>query len=894
VFRSAALDNICARLGARSDRAWTLPMCGSAVICLVSVVTIWTGTAYIVGEDFRRSRETAAHDTANLARAFDEHIVQSLHALDQTLLLARDAYLRDGTRFDLPHWTVESKFRTDVAFNISIADRTGRIVFSNVLSDPVNIGDREYFRIQSESHADDLLLGKPMTGRITRRPMLTLSRPITDGSGFFAGAIILSIDPSYFTSFYRSVDLGARGLVQLVGTDGTVRAGVADSSQRAGQSLAGSMLFEKVAERPTGSFVGADATDAVVRIASYRTIPAYALVVVVGLSLDEVLAAPVRSRNIALFGASVLSMLVLAFTTATLRGQYRLNTSEFKFRSMFEVAPVGIALISTTGQIHQANGAFARLADHPEPDLRGRRIQELLEGPNGGCFATCPEANRNGTAPPRECSLRRRDGTLCTVLCNTTRASAADPLVWVTLQDISERKRAESKIWDAAHRDTLTELPNRLYLSETLDELLAAPDPGRPLGLLLLDIDNFKVVNDTLGHEAGDLLLRKAAERLQRVRTQSDFVARYGGDEFAVVVRDFGNEKNLMRIARRLLRTLGRRVVYRGQTIEMHSSIGIAVAPKNGTERSDLLRRADLALYRAKHQGRNRAVMFEPAMLAEAEHQYRTVTLFHRAVEEGRIVPVYQPQVDLVTGEIVGVEALARIDDGELLPPAAFAAAFRDGESCRLLGRQMLDRVTRDLARWRAADLSLRIAVNASSFELTEDSYAERLLALLKERGIRFEDIEIEVTETSVLDDSVPAVGRNLGILSSHGVSVALDDFGTGYAALSHLKSLPITRVKIDRSFIANITSDRESRAIVAAVVRLSHSLGKTVVAEGIENAEQLEELRTIECDAGQGFAIARPMRAEDIGTFVLRNLAERGARAGGELFDVAIAAAAP
>jgi len=491
--------------------------------------------------------------------------------------------------------------------------------------------------------------------------------------------------------------------------------------------------------------------------------------------------------------------------------------------------------------------------------------------------------------------MRRPDGTRCTVLCSSAPASTAGPLTWVTMQDISERKRAETDIWNAAHYDTLCGLPNRLYLTEVLDAMLSATTASGPTSaLLLLDIDNFKVVNDTLGHEAGDLMLRKAAERLHRVRTSSDFVARYGGDEFALLLRDYGSERDLMRTARRLLRTLGRRVIYRGQTVEMRASIGIALAPRHGAGRIELMRSADLALYRAKNLGRNGAVMFEPTMLVDAECRYRTINSFRRALDEGRIVPVYQPEIDLVSGEIVGFEALARVDDGELLPPASFAAALSDPESCRLLGRHMLDQASRDLARWRLAGLTPRVAVNASSYELTDEGYADHLLGLLKERQIPFADFEVEVTETAMLDDGVPAVANNLRALSSAGVSIALDDFGTGYASLTHLKSLPITRVKIDRSFIVNIATDRESRSIVDTVIRLSHSLGKTVVGEGIENDAQFDELHRLACDVGQGFAVARPMRAEDVGTFMLRNLVERGSRPGADLFGVAIAAAAP
>ena len=411
--------------GRQRDGAWTLPMWGSAAICLVSVITIWAGAAHIIGEDYRRTRETALHDTANLARAFDEHVIQSLQALDQTLLIARDAYLQNGVRFDLPQWVVESKFRTDVAFNISIVDRGGKVIATKITSAPVHVGDREYFRFHAESQTDTLNVSKPLIGRVTGRPSLFLTRRIGDDMGHFAGVIVLSIDPAYFTSFYQSVDTGRHGTVQLVGTDGTVRARIAGTDRRAGQSLVGSALFANRDARAISSFTGIDPTDGIARVTSYRTIPVYSLIVVVGLAVDEVFADTVRSRNVTIAGASLLSMLMLAFTLATLRGQHRLNVSELKFRSMFDVAPVGIALVDSTGDIREANGAFARLADRDECDITGRRIDEFFEGPRGGCFTACPEENIRGLAPPRECAVRRPDGTRCTILCSSAPASAA-------------------------------------------------------------------------------------------------------------------------------------------------------------------------------------------------------------------------------------------------------------------------------------------------------------------------------------------------------------------------------------------------------------------------------------------------------------------------------------
>ena len=870
----------CLLAGWARGRRLTLPMLGSCALCLLSLITIWTGAAYIVAEDYRRSRETAVHDTANLARAFEEHIVRSLQAFDQALLMARDAYQQVGPGFDLPRWVVTSKFRTDVTLNISIADRRGILIASHVGTSavPVDISDREYFQAALGRTDDELFISKPLIGRVTGKLSLLLGRRITAPTGEFTGLIMLTVDPSYFASFYQSVDLGKYGMVQLVGIDGTVRARVAGTDRSTGQSMTDSTLLRLVRERPSGSFLTRGRLDGVARISSYRKVPGYPLVVTVGLSRNEVFATASANRMVALAGATILSVLLTAFTIVILRGQQRLNASEFRFRSMFDVVPVGIALVGPGGELLEVNRAFARLADRPPGDLAERQIDDILLGHAAGGFDRLRDEADGEEHASHECDVRRPDGSTSTVLCSAAPASSHDTLTWLTMQDISERKRAEAEIRQAAFFDLLTGLPNRKRLCDILDERLATPlAVSEAFALLLLDIDNFKFINDTLGHEAGDVVLCTVAQRISRIRAGSDFVARLGGDEFAIVVGGCGGRQTLLRIAHRVLRSLRRKIVYRGQTIEVRASIGIVICPEHGRTRVDLFRSADLALYRAKHLGRDRAMVFESAMLADTERHYNVITAFRKAAAENRIVALYQPEVMLQTGEVAGFEALARIDagGGRLLSPAEFGAALNDSESSRILGRHMIEQAVTDLLAWEEAGLDVgRVAVNASHFELADESYASRVVKTLTARGIPFDRFEIEVTETAMIDDTVPAVARNLDALVGHGISIALDDFGTGYASLTHIKSLPIARVKIDRSFIVNITTDPESQAIVEAIIRLSHSLGKTVVAEGIEHPEQMRRLRELGCDAAQGFAIARPMPAEAVGAFLLRNMA--------------------
>jgi diguanylate cyclase (GGDEF)-like protein len=439
-------------------------------------------------------------------------------------------------------------------------------------------------------------------------------------------------------------------------------------------------------------------------------------------------------------------------------------------------------------------------------------------------------------------------------------------------------QRAQDRLWEAANLDTLTRLLNRNRLNEVVAAIIADPNACQErFAVLLLDLDNFKFINDTLGHEAGDLVLRTAAKRIKRASDGAQLVARLGGDEFALVLRGGSKQLQIDEAAQRILRALQRKIKYRGHSVEVSISVGIACFPDHATTWSGIFRAADLALYSAKRAGRNRAVVYDPAMLVEAEKTFAMLESVRFAIENDRITPYYQPQVATKTGEVVGFEALARIvkEDGRLEMPTEFVSALEDPEVSRAFGMKMMEKVVTDMRLWLAAGLEIkRVAVNASTLELRMDDYAERVIAILQKNEVIPDLFEIEITETAAFDDNIAVIGRNLAALAAHGVSIALDDFGTGFASLTHLKMPSITKVKIDHSFVGSIVGDPESRSIVDAIIRLSQSLGKVVVAEGVENDVQLATIHELDCDIAQGFLFSEPMPADGVGTYLLRHTA--------------------
>jgi diguanylate cyclase (GGDEF)-like protein/PAS domain S-box-containing protein len=431
------------------------------------------------------------------------------------------------------------------------------------------------------------------------------------------------------------------------------------------------------------------------------------------------------------------------------------------------------------------------------------------------------------------------------------------------MQDLSERKRAEEKArWGATH-DYLTELPNRRLFQERLEQALAcAGEMNGKVGLLHLDVDQFKQINDALGHGAGDMLLRTLASRLREVIRPGDTIARLGGDEFAIILPALGGEQDLTDLVGRLLERMREPFAYDGRVLDCRASIGASLHPEHGSTPEELLKNADIALYMAKAMNRAGFVVYEHRMREEMRKRSSMVTRAREAIREDRLIAYYQPKVDLQRrNRIIGFEALLRWQDPQLgiQLPMTLEAAFEDLEVAADISDRIIAHAISDMRRWLDQGIDFgHVAVNAAAAEFRRDDFAERVLQKLAEAQVPTSCFQLEVTETVFLGRGAEYVDRALKLLSSHGVQIALDDFGTGYASLRHLKQFPVNIIKIDQSFVRGMMEDPEDEAIIRAVVGLSQSLGISVVAEGVETDAQHDGLRTIGCSFGQGFLYSR------------------------------------
>jgi len=436
----------------------------------------------------------------------------------------------------------------------------------------------------------------------------------------------------------------------------------------------------------------------------------------------------------------------------------------------------------------------------------------------------------------------------------------------VVARDITHQKKSEEHALWMAHHDGLTGLPNRALLQNRLDDMLGGVH-AQTGALLILDVDNFKAINDTLGHDAGDALLSTFAARLRAAVSEWDLVARTGGDEFAIIV-GVDSLAEVEAIAQRIFEQLRQPFFHEGRLMECGASIGASFIPRDGHSRSEVMKAADIALYAAKADGRAQMKLFEPAMLAEVERHQTMIASARQALQQGTIFPYYQPKVSLRTSRIVGFEALLRWrdHDGILRGPDVLKAAFDDPALGGPLSDRILDKVLDDIRVWLDAGLDFgHVAINVTASDFRRGSFAETVLKRLSEKDVPPSRLQIEVTETVFLGRGAGYVEEALRRLSEHGIRIALDDFGTGYASLSHLNQFPVDLLKIDRSFISKIGTSPDAEAISATVINLGHCLGMEVIAEGIETGAQEAHLATVGCDTGQGFLYSEALPAEDI-----------------------------
>jgi diguanylate cyclase (GGDEF)-like protein/PAS domain S-box-containing protein len=536
-----------------------------------------------------------------------------------------------------------------------------------------------------------------------------------------------------------------------------------------------------------------------------------------------------------------------------------LKQREASFRLLFDSNPVPMIICALDDErIVGVNDAAIEHYGYSRAEFENLTIRSLqafeIEPPWVG-----DRSNDELTA--RTWKHVRADGTLIDLAIYSRQLVYADqPAVLLALMDITERKRAEARLAFMTQHDGLTGLPNRKLLRQQMDDILVhTRRSSEKVVVLVLGLDNFKAVNDTLGHGIGDQLLRAVAKRLRSTLREEDALARLNSDEFAIVQNGLARPEDAALLSKRLLEAVGEPYLLDGHSVVIGASIGIAMAPGDGDDSDKLLTNADMALSRAKNDSRGTFSFFEAGMDARAQSRRRTETDLRDAIQNDVLRPYYQPLIDLSSGRITGFEALVRWPHPErgMISPAEFIPIAEDTGLINAVGGLMLRRACRDAALWPD---EVRVAVNLSPLQFRTGNLLSIVMDALKQSGLAAERLELEITETLLLEKS-DEVLATLHALRALGVRISMDDFGTGYSSLSYLRSFPFDKIKIDQSFVRDLGANRDAQAIVRSIISLGMGLGVTITAEGVETEAELSCLRAEGCHEGQGFLFsgARP-----------------------------------
>jgi diguanylate cyclase (GGDEF)-like protein len=877
------------------------------------IITCWIGLVFMLSLERSKTLESASQQTANLARLFDDYTVRILQGIDQTLLLLREAYEADPAHFDLPRLAQQTHVIRDLTIQLAVIGVDGFMIAASSDNDtttntPVYVGDREHFRAQISPKSDDLFIGEPVTGRFSGKWTIQLSRRLQRPNGSFGGIIVASLDPSFVGAFARTLDIGRHGTVTVRRQDGMILAAYGYSGPSVGQFVLQPALREALARAPAGHYWGGGAVDGINRLVGYHVLKDLPLVAFVGLADSDLFIDYERHRMIYIAVALVLTLLVLVAIGGSIRRQMRLDRvrdelkrSEAHARAKSRELELtldhmnqGIIMTDANRKIPVINRKAIDLLGLPDTfrtgSLRAGDIRSYL-------VSTGESGSDDDLLDPAIYEFPKPDVQSVNVaLYERTRPNGVvlefqntvlpDGAIVRTITNVTERKRAEQEILRLAHRDPVTDVANRNLLRARIEQSIERMvRTGQAFAVLCVDLDHFKAVNDMMGHMIGDELLRKVAERLGQRVGASDTVARLGGDEFVVLQAEITEVAEVRRLAQDILQAVTAPYEINGSPVLIGTSIGIAMAPRDGASMDELLSHADLALYRAKAEGRNTFWFYDAAMGQAALERGRLEHELRDAIAKEQFELYYQPWISIATGRIAGCEALLRWRHPMrgLLGPQEFVGVAEETGLIVQLGDWVLRQACSEAANWPA---QVKIAVNLSAAQFIGGNLAETVHQAVSSSRLAARRLELEITETMFLGDQERTL-RALQALHDQNINIALDDFGSGYSSLTYLRQYPIDRIKIDRAFVAEMTTNPNCAAIIAAVVSLGRSLGVDVTAEGIETHDQFVMLRAAGCTEGQGYLFGRPQSAADI----RKTLSAVGAGTASSGWNVAIGA---
>ncbi|MFJ1260592.1 EAL domain-containing protein [Cupriavidus sp. CuC1] len=849
------------------------------------LIATWAFAAFQLVSERDRLLHDAAERTQAQARAFGAYSKSSILRLSEFLLDLRASWLVGQPGF-IDMVRERENLVVDLSFQVSVIDKHGLLIYSSIAppasGEKVDLSGREHFRVHQNAGGRDMLfISDPVKGKVSRKWSIQFTRPILR-AGSFDGVIVVSVSPEQFASFAQTFTNRDGEVASVIKTSGQVIARV--------PALEGT-LARAVSNRPylasespqSGSYRAVSGSEGVERVFGYYRVPEFGLNFVVGESVGLVLAPYEVYRRVALAGAiaSTLLLGLLYYSLLRSMAERRRHMEEMRLASLvYSSSSEAMVVTSLDGTIIDVNPAFAAATGYTVEEIKGRSGYSVSGA--GNAAGLVERLRATVAAKGRwsgEFSIRRKDGSEfpAYLTVDTYLAHAYGERRRVALiHDMTEKRQAEEVIRHQANFDALTDLPNRrLFFDRLEQEIEHSRGMQDALALLFIDLDRFKEVNDTLGHDQGDQLLLEAARRIAASVRASDTVARLAGDEFTVIlpaVGDAGVAGVAGGIAQAILERIAAPYHLAGELVVVSASIGVATYPKDADNAEALLVCADQAMFAAKEEGRNRWKAFTQALLQAERERLRITQDLRTALVSGQFALHYQPIVNLRTGKVCKAEALIRWDHPVRGPihPADFIAVAEESGLIIDIGRWVLTEALDQLARWQVLlGKGFQISVNKSPVEFCAPaSGPESWSSMIERRNVPVGSLVIEITEGSLMEQNADVMDQ-LSRFQAAGIEIALDDFGTGYSSLSYLRRLDIDYIKIDQSFIRSLTRGSDDVALCRAIISMAHALRIRVIAEGVETESQRDILLAAGCDYGQGHFFCPPVEASAFEAFV-------------------------
>ena len=855
------------------------------LLCLCIAVLAWVLTLSHLASEERRVSDTAILDAQALAKSYAEQLSRSVEQIDQITLNLAYHWKHSGGTMRLEDQAGQGLFPDHPDLSIAIYDRSGKLLTSLLATQrSVNIADRKYFQAHRDGQISGLHIESVQQSRMTGKPAVIFSRALMDDAGRFDGLLYVAVPPAFLASFYDKAAQGANDAMAVVSRQGDFIAVKTGSNLADPGALARRPAVFSAAQgsRLVGSH---EFIDERARIVAWDSLARYPLVSVVALAAEDIyLPFREQKRNyIGMATSASLLLLVAATLGSVLSGRlvwrkhqaaaiadtYRLAIEGAREGFFMARALYGKQRNITDFVLENCNEQGARMLGYRRSDLLDVRFSQLYEGRQlakvMSIFVTAMEAGF------REDEFRQVDkGRINWMHRRLVRSGDG---VAITLRDISEAKAHEQALEVLGNTDALTTLHNRYWLTSYLPAALAdARRQSARLAVLYLDLDDFKDVNNTMGHDAGDDVLCQAGKRIQSVLRPGDHVVRLGGDEFTVLLSHVDAREDAVRVAARILDVLETPFQVRGGFApKVRASVGISIYPDDGGSAEALLKHADTAMYAAKNEGKARYAFYAPALTEEIVRRVNNESALRLAIEDRQFLLYYQPRVNAANGELLSMEALVRWAHPErgLVPPLEFIPLAEQTGLIVDIGGLVIEQACAQLAAWQARKLAVvPVSVNVSPAQFAQSSLKEVIAAAIARHRIAPSLLEIEITESCMMQDSA-RVAEDIAAVKALGVRISVDDFGTGYSSLSQLQRLDLDVLKVDRAFTQALDGGKQGEAFFMTIVSMAHILDMQVVAEGVETLEQLKILQTLGCNEVQGYFISRPVPAAQAESFL-------------------------